>query len=708
MSKAHPIQHSFMGGELSPLMEMRHDIEARKQGVASLINFVIHLQGPASTAPGGEHMAVIEGVYGRLFRFPVATFNSFAIAITTSYVYIVDLSGLVLNNEKLNNFDFLDRDANWNPSSVGNGVVVFDSGRCRLSPGPDETHSVKIHQTATTVVGTDYLCGIRPIEGKGVLRVRIGSSSGNLSDIHDSEYEINSLIKIPFTATSTTSIVTISVEGGDFDRSISRVSVFDVTIPNDSVTFTSPWTSPSDLSSLQGDVPPSVISAYFTCLTVRPHKLTYDKSARTWSFIPVSFTSPPSEWAGTNWPVALAFYEGRLYLGGTPNQPETLWASKSGENNIENFTQGDLADEGMTYTLEQRGAIRWMRGNRNLVIGSENAEYIVTSEGGVIIPGDIHVDKQSANGSAQHQAVEVGNNILYISADGHKIRSMGYEWTKEAWLSQDITFHAGHLADDYPFQYLSYSHNPGNNLMVVKANGEAIMGTYEPVSNTAGFSPRVTPDLVLDMISVPFAGEDVIWVLSINPGETSPSLQLSRVPRGEGFKMSNYTRFEVEYSEEDDPATLQVPHLAEKEVCILVDGAVHASKIADSSGNVTLDYNGREVVIGLNYVSYMRTLPRDDGMSLGGFASGSSRPAKKRWNTIFCRIISSFKPKINGKRPPTRYPTSIPGKVEAPRTENVKIHNLGYDEEGIITIEQDLPVHTTIAGIFGELQQEAP
>jgi hypothetical protein len=216
MSKAHPIQHSFMGGELSPLMEMRHDIEARKQGVASLINFVIHLQGPASTAPGGEHMAVIEGVYGRLFRFPVATFNSFAIAITTSYVYIVDLSGLVLNNEKLNNFDFLDRDANWNPSSVGNGVVVFDSGRCRLSPGPDETHSVKIHQTATTVVGTDYLCGIRPIEGKGVLRVRIGSSSGNLSDIHDSEYEINSLIKIPFTATSTTSIVTISVEGRRF------------------------------------------------------------------------------------------------------------------------------------------------------------------------------------------------------------------------------------------------------------------------------------------------------------------------------------------------------------------------------------------------------------------------------------------------------------------------------------------------------------
>ena len=86
---------------------------------------------------------------------------------------------------------------------------------------------------------------------------------------------------------------------------------------------------------------------------------------------------------------------------------------------------------------------------------------------------------------------------------------------------------------------------------------------------------------------------------------------------------------------------------------------------------------------------------------------GSALPATKRWVKLYARILDSWKPIINGRRPPERGGSSTMNVIEPAITENVKIVNLGWAEDPVITIEQDLPLKTIVVGIYGESDQEA-
>ena len=75
----------------------------------------------------------------------------------------------------------------------------------------------------------------------------------------------------------------------------------------------------------------------------------------------------------------------------------------------------------------------------------------------------------------------------------------------------------------------------------------------------------------------------------------------------------------------------------------------------------------------------------------------------KRWNEIFVRLEKSAIPKINGQRPPVRSPGTNFGNEEPVVSEDINIKNLGYDRDGRINIEQDLPLACHIVSLFGTL-----
>ena len=55
-------------------------------------------------------------------------------------------------------------------------------------------------------------------------------------------------------------------------------------------------------------------------------------SAVSFTYAPMTFTSPPSEWATNNYPTTVAFFNERLCFAATPNEPQTLWLSQSGHS----------------------------------------------------------------------------------------------------------------------------------------------------------------------------------------------------------------------------------------------------------------------------------------------------------------------------------------------------------------------------------------
>ena len=70
-------------------------------------------------------------------------------------------------------------------------------------------------------------------------------------------------------------------------------------------------------------------------------------------------------------------------------------------------------------------------------------------------------------------------------------------------------------------------------------------------------------------------------------------------------------------------------------------------------------------------------------------------------------------PLINGYRPipedsdiPTQQTTSVDNTLEAFGTGDYDIKNEGFDD-GVVVIEQDLPIRTQVLGVFGKAQSEA-
>ncbi len=50
-----------------------------------------------------------------------------------------------------------------------------------------------------------------------------------------------------------------------------------------------------------------------------------------WTLAIIEFQDQPENWGENNWPSVVCFFEDRLVLAGTPNQPNSLWFSRTGE-----------------------------------------------------------------------------------------------------------------------------------------------------------------------------------------------------------------------------------------------------------------------------------------------------------------------------------------------------------------------------------------
>jgi hypothetical protein len=114
-----------------------------------------------------------------------------------------------------------------------------------------------------------------------------------------------------------------------------------------------------------------------------PSKLTRT-SHTSWTLADLTFASAPSNFAsgtGEN-PRCVTFFEERLYWAGTDNQPQTIWASKSGD--FLNMDQGTgLDDESVEFTLatDDVNVIRWMKASDVLLIGTVGGEFKLHGNG---------------------------------------------------------------------------------------------------------------------------------------------------------------------------------------------------------------------------------------------------------------------------------------------------------------------------------------
>jgi len=427
----------------------------------------------------------------------------------------------------------------------------------------------------------------------------------------------------------------------------------------------------------------------------------------TFTIDPVTFLNIPPNWAALNWPSCGVKFQNRLWVGGAPDKPEEFWGSKT--NFPEDFDLGNsAADEAIQLSIDKTGVIQWMQSTKNLVIGTINYEFIVTAEGTVLIPGDINVENQSSYTSAHIRPEVVGDQLVYVNANGRKIRTINYEWQRNNWESVDMTLPSEHITRGVVKQF-AWSQENDNLLWTVLKDGNMACLTYERSSRVFGWHRHTTQGLILSA-DVGFDGTRSVVVLAIlRQGTIYIETMSPDYPIDSYKQVTNVVPYGLIFYVEG------YEHLEGQQVQILIDKAVHDDRtVGDESaldkadgvpGRIYLDStteNVVSVVAGLGYRKEVVTLDID-----GGAPTGTAATHMKRRNKIFVKLLNSGAPVINGTQyKDVNYEDNM-DTAPALLSEQIQVQNLGWDREANVTVTQDGPLPLTVLAILGEVAKNA-
>lgn len=696
MPQLTPIQQSFSAGEISPLMYMRSDSEGYQQGVSELTNMFPDSRGAAYTRGGMRHVSEFAGDDARIIPIPVNDLFFYVGIFTESLLTITTSAGHVPAISYSGNSNFNDYGANWVSDTDGHATskVNFLQGAAVLEVDDKNNRYAYVSQEVT-LPATGIFTLLWGFAGNAPIHLKVGlteDSDEMYSTIHPSGRET-----AQFTATSTTVWVTARLDSDNDDELYAYLGYIGISDENPTaVEFVTPYAE-VDLEELQYAQSPSGSALYVLHEKYPPYKLVYDNAGDSFTWTIVTFTDPPAVWTDGSYPSCGDFFQGRLWLGGTVNEPQTFWASQSADP--ENFGVSDpqVESDSLEFTMAKYGRIEWMVGFKNLVIGTQNGEHIVSSVGDYISPLDIQVQQQSAYGSAGVQPVQVGDQIFYVSADNRKLRAIQYEWQKDNWLSQDLTFNSEHITES-GIKHITWQQNPRNLFHCVLNNGKTASMTYERGHNIYGWARVESQGTILDATTAPIQGTDLANLL-VRYKDGVIAYENQSISQN----MEYMDSWVLRHPEADGVTVSGLEHLEGFDCQVTVKDGTHPNRTV-SGGQITLQHEYAEedkVVVGLGYTPKLVTLPFDKGAPSGGSGAGW----EKRWNKIYARIYNSFPPLINGERTPERYSSTPMGTPQPNVNEEILKVNLGFDRHALITIEQDLPRSLTVLGVFGELSQ---
>jgi len=439
----------------------------------------------------------------------------------------------------------------------------------------------------------------------------------------------------------------------------------------------------------------------------------------SWTLTTVSFTGSPSLpiSGSNNRPSCVSFYEQRLAFAGTNNNPQTIWFSKAGD--YENFTTGTNADDAMIYTIasNQVNAIRYLKAQRTLIVGTSGGEFTVSADGtdASITPTNINIKKQSSYGSANVDAVAAGNAVLFLQKAKRKIRELAYNFDSDSYVAPDLTI-LNDIVTESGIVQMEWQQEPDNILWCVREDGQLAALTYQRseavvswhrhiLGGSFGSGNSVT-ESIASISGV--LNEDELWVIvkrTIN-GATKRYIECFS---DFDFDETEATDFKfldshLNYSGSATTTLSGLSHLEGQTVSILADGSVHANKVV-SSGSISLDRSVTKACVGLAYDSILQTMRIE-----GGAAEGTSQGKTKRISKVVLRLFETVGVKVgpslsNLEVVPFRTTSSnLSAPVDTLIEGDKEIEfNDDYNSDGYIFIKQDQPLPASILAIYPTL-----
>lgn len=414
---------SFSSGELSPKVWARTDRPFYQSGAEVGLNFIPQVTGPAKFRPGTTFVN-----HTRL--------NQTAVLIPFQFndeqAYVLEFTDLKLRILKDGGNTLETGVSITNITAASSGVVTASS------------HG---YNNGDEVYFSDIV-GMTELNGQFALVANSGVNSFCITDVDGTYFD--------------TSGYTAYSSGGEVAR------VYELASPY----------AEADLFELKYAQTADVM--YIVHPDYAPYKLT--RTGHTaWTLGTYSRTADPFTGAG-DYPGAVGFYGGRLWMGGTDNNPDSMYGSKgpntsTGAPQYDDFTVGTGASDGLRFTITSQNntadRIRWFVGNpKFLTIGTFGGVYKANggTDGVAITPTNISVSPADDYGCEDINPLFGGGQIVFLERGGLTLRSFEFDWYSDDFTAYDRNL----LADEITvggITQLGYAQGRPDIVWGVRADG---------------------------------------------------------------------------------------------------------------------------------------------------------------------------------------------------------------------------------------------
>lgn len=209
-----------------------------------------------------------------------------------------------------------------------------------------------------------------------------------------------------------------------------------------------------------------------------------------------------SFWAEGAWsdyrgyPSTITFYEDRLWLGGSTNNPQRLWGSVSSD--YENFETGTDGDDSVQIDLNPTSggdvsSIEWLAAREVLFAGTGTTEFRISASNpeNPITPTDIKARDKSYYGSNGLQPRVLNNALFFAQGSGRKLRAMRFELATEQYDARDANMLHNQILEDLAVD-MAVQKIPDAILWVVRGDGQLLSFTYEPSEEVWAWARHIT------------------------------------------------------------------------------------------------------------------------------------------------------------------------------------------------------------------------
>jgi hypothetical protein len=744
MTTARTIARSFAGGELSPELVGRMDLDKYQTGLALCKNFITLPHGPAQNRPGFAYVNQCKDSTRKVRLIPFSFSADETIVLEFGHLYIrfhtnggTLLEPLLVIGDVAGEFV----EVTSHGYAVGDWVFIYnrfyivatvpdvnhftvnDLNGAPINVDPTTAGGVnRVHEVATPYT-EDVLFDIHYVQSSDVLTLT--HPSFRIKELRRYAAVIWSLDDVSFapilppptglavfvvedpatTATRVYTYVVTAVNATGVEESGASISALGVNNLGQFANYNEiSWDAVTDAARYNVYRYQGGVYGYIG--------QTSDLIFVDNNILPDTLRTPPEDSqpfeTPDNYPSAVAYFDQRRVFAATNNNPQTLWMTKVGSETNLGTSLPVQDDDAISFKIaaRQQNRIRHMVPLSDLILLTAGGEWrVFTGSGEPVTPTSVIARPQSYVGANNVQPAVTSLSAIYVSAQGSKFRELIYSAEGVGtYKSEDLSVLIPHLTNGYLITDLTFSRGPTPLVWAVRNDGTLLGLTYLPEQMVRGWHQHTTDGIFESVCCVAEGNEDVLYVVVRRAIDGVSKRYIERLNSQLFDTAADAFFVDSGLTYSGTPATTisGLWHLEGETVAILGDGAVFPAQVV-VDGAITLEEPVSKAQIGLPIVSELQTLP----LAIEGLATGGPSFVKNV-SKAFLRVLRSsgifIGPDADNlteykQRTEEVYgsaPALTTGEIEVPITPT-------WSKDGSIYIRQTAPLPLTIQSIALEV-----